>query len=90
MKRRLPDAGLLGRVAQKERHLTRANKRKRLRSTKEHKKKVLWTYESKFEVLQEARGKISSDYFNKLTARMPTVCKAVIAAKGEFVDESKV
>ena len=41
-------------------------------------------------VLQEAWGEISSDYLNKLTARMPKVCKAVIAANGEFFDESKV
>ena len=32
-----------------------------------------------WEVLQEAWGEISSDYFNKLTTRMPKVCKAVIA-----------
>ena len=37
-----------------------------------------------WEVLQEAWGEISSDYLNKLTARMPKVCKAVIAANGEF------
>ena len=41
-----------------------------------------------WEVLQEAWGEISSDYHNKLTARMPKVCKAVIAANGEFFDES--
>ena len=33
-----------------------------------------------WEVLQEAWGEISSDDLNKLTARMPKVCKAVIAA----------
>ena len=43
-----------------------------------------------WEVLQEAWGEISSDYLNKLTARMPKVCKAVIAAIGELFDESKV
>ena len=43
-----------------------------------------------WEVLQEAWGEISSDYLNKLTARMPKVCKAVIAANGELFDESKV
>ena len=43
-----------------------------------------------WEVLQEAWGKISSDYLNELTARMPKVCKAVIAANGEFFDESIV
>ena len=32
-----------------------------------------------WEVLQEVWGEISSDYLNKLTARMPKVCKAVIA-----------
>ena len=43
-----------------------------------------------WEVLQEAWGEISSDYLNKLTARRPEVCKAVIAANGEFFDERKV
>uniref|UniRef100_A0AAY5K0X9 Paired domain-containing protein n=1 Tax=Esox lucius TaxID=8010 RepID=A0AAY5K0X9_ESOLU len=43
-----------------------------------------------WEVLQESWGEIPSDYLNKLTARMPTVCKAVIAANGGFFDESKV
>ena len=43
-----------------------------------------------WEVLQETWGEISSDYLNKLTARMPKVCKAVIAANGEFFDKSKV
>ena len=43
-----------------------------------------------WEVLQEAWGEISSDYLNKLTARMPKVCKAVIAENGELFDESKV
>ena len=33
-----------------------------------------------WEVLQEAWGEIYLDYLNKLTARMPKVCKAVIAA----------
>ena len=32
----------------------------------------------------------SSHYHNKLAARMPKVCKAVIAANKEFFDESKV
>ena len=41
-----------------------------------------------WEVLKEAWGEISSDYLNKLTARMPKVCKAVIAANGEFFDKS--
>ena len=41
-----------------------------------------------WEVLQEAWGEISSDY--KLTARMPKVSKAIIAANGELLDESKV
>ena len=36
-----------------------------------------------WEMLQEAWGEISSHYLNKLTARMPKVCKAVIAANGE-------
>ena len=43
-----------------------------------------------WEVLQEAWGEISTDYLNNLTARMPKVCKAVIAANREFFDESKV
>ena len=43
-----------------------------------------------WEVLQEAWGEIYSDYLNKLTAIMPKVCKAVIAANGELFDESKV
>ena len=43
-----------------------------------------------WEVLQEAWGEISLDYLNKLTARMPKVCKAVIAANWEFFDESNV
>lgn len=43
-----------------------------------------------WEVLQEAWGEISTDYLNKLTARMPKVCNAVIAANGAFFDESKV
>ena len=43
-----------------------------------------------WEVLQEAWGEIYSDYLHKLTARMPKVCKAVIAANGELFDEGKV
>ena len=43
-----------------------------------------------WEVLQEAWGEISSDYLNKLTAKMPKVCKAGIAANGELFEESKV
>jgi hypothetical protein len=43
-----------------------------------------------WEVLQEAWGEISSDYFNKLTTRMPKVCKSVIASNGGFFGESKV
>ena len=35
-------------------------------------------------------GEISSDYLNKLTARMPMVWNAVIAVNGAFFDESKV
>ena len=35
-----------------------------------------------WEVVQEAWGEFFSDYLNKLTARMPKVCKAVIAANG--------
>ena len=38
-----------------------------------------------WEVLQEVWGEISSDYLNKLTAIIPKVCKAVIAANGEFI-----
>jgi hypothetical protein len=29
-------------------------------------------------VLQEAWGEISSDYLNKLTTKMPNVCKALL------------
>lgn len=43
-----------------------------------------------WEVLQQAWGEISIDYLNKLTARMPKVCNAVLAANGAFFDESKV
>ena len=43
-----------------------------------------------WEVLQEAWGEISTDYLNKLTARLPKVCNAVIAANGAFFYESKV
>ena len=43
-----------------------------------------------WEVLQEAWGEIFTDYLNKLTARMPKVCNAVIAANGAFFDKSKV
>ena len=43
-----------------------------------------------WEVRQETWGEIYSDYLSKLTARMPKVCKAVIAANGELFDESKV
>lgn len=35
-------------------------------------------------MLQEAKGEISSDYLEKLTARMPQVSRAVITAKGGF------
>ena len=62
VKRRLWDAGLLGRVAKKKLYLRLANKRKRLRWAKEHKlwieedwKKVLWTDESKFEGFESHR-----------------------------------
>lgn len=41
------------------------------------------------EVFQEALGKISSAYVYKMTIRMPSTCKAVIAAK-EFFDESSL
>ena len=43
-----------------------------------------------WEVLKEAWGEISSDYLNKLTARMPKVCRSVIAANEVLFDESKV
>jgi hypothetical protein len=32
----------------------------------------------------------AADYLNKLTTRMPKVCKAVTAANGGFLDESRV
>ncbi|CAJ0600731.1 unnamed protein product [Cylicocyclus nassatus] len=43
-----------------------------------------------WELLLEAWGAISPAYLNKLTARMPKVCNAVIAANGGFFDESKL
>ena len=43
-----------------------------------------------WEVLQEAWGEISSDCLNKLTTRMPKVCKAVIAANGGFFEEDTI
>ena len=43
-----------------------------------------------WEGLLEAWGEISPDYLNKLTARMPKVCKAVIDANGGFFDKIKV
>ncbi|CDQ85386.1 unnamed protein product [Oncorhynchus mykiss] len=62
VKRRLRDAGLLGRVVKKKTCLRLANKNKRLRWAKEHShwteedwKKVLWTDESKFEVFGSQR-----------------------------------
>ena len=62
VKRRLRDAGLLGRVAKKKPYLRLANKNKRLRWAKEHRhwteedcKKVLWTDKSKFEVFVPQR-----------------------------------
>ena len=62
VKRRLRDAGLLGRVAKKKPYLRLANKRKILRLAKEHRhwteedwKTVLWTDKSKFEVFGSHR-----------------------------------
>ena len=62
VKRRLRDAGLLGRVAKKKPYLRLANKKTRLIWAKEHRrwteedwKKVLWTDESKFEVFGSHR-----------------------------------
>ena len=62
VKRRLWDAGLLGRVAKKKPYLRLANKKKALRWAKEHRywteedwKKVLWTDKSKFEVFGSHR-----------------------------------
>ena len=40
-----------------------------------------------WEVLQEVWGEISSDFLKKLTARMPKVCKAVIAANGQLLEK---
>ena len=40
--------------------------------------------------MREIAKKLKNSYLNKLTARMPKVYKAVIAANGEFFDESKV
>ena len=62
VKRRLRDAGLLGRVAKKKPYQWLANKRKRLSWAQKHRhwteedwKKVLWTDESKFEVFGSHR-----------------------------------
>ena len=58
VKRRLQDAGLLGRVAKKNPYLRLANKRKRLRWAKVHRhwtEEVLWTDKSKFEVFGSHR-----------------------------------
>ncbi len=41
-------------------------------------------------ILQEAWSNISSQYLNKLTARMPRLCRDVIAANGGYFDESKL
>ena len=94
VKRRVQDAGL-GRVAKKKLYLRLANKRKRLSCCGSSLN--IWYVRSAhqanpnlWEELQEVLGEISSDYLNKLTARMPKVCKAVIAANGELFDESKV
>ena len=43
-----------------------------------------------WEILQKAWQGISSDSLNKLTNRMPRVCRAVIAVKGGFFDEKAV
>ncbi len=40
-------------------------------------------------ILQETWSNISSQCLNKLTARMPRLCRAVIAANGGYFDESK-
>ncbi len=40
-------------------------------------------------ILQEAWSNTSSQCLNKLTARMPRLCRAVIAANGGYFDESK-
>ncbi len=40
-------------------------------------------------ILQEAWSNISSQCLNKLTARMPRLSRAVIAANGLYFDESK-
>lgn len=39
---------------------------------------------SLWEVLEEAWCEIDEDYLNKLTARIPKICKAVIHANGFF------
>ena len=41
-------------------------------------------------ILQEAWSNISSQRLNKLTARMPRLCKTVIAANGSYFNESKI
>ena len=59
-------------------------------SMREIAKKLMISYNGVWELLLEAWGAISPDYLNKLTARMPKVCNAVIAANEGFFDESKV
>ena len=50
-------------------------------------KKCPSSQSNSWEVLrEEIWGEISTDYHNKLAARMPKVCNAVIAANGAFVD----
>lgn len=40
--------------------------------------------------IQDVWENISEDYLNKLIARMPRVCAAVIKAKGSYFEESKI
>lgn len=42
------------------------------------------------EVFLEPWSKISLDYLNKLTARMPKVFQAITVAKGRFFDQRKL
>ncbi|KAL6467397.1 hypothetical protein MHYP_G00252010 [Metynnis hypsauchen] len=43
-----------------------------------------------WELLQDCWKTISGDYLLKLIERMPTVCKAVIRAKGGYFEESRI
>ena len=43
-----------------------------------------------WELLQDCWKSIPDDYLVKLVERIPRVCKAVIKAKGGYIEESKI